>query len=76
MVVIVFDAGNLKEVAKNIRALYPEAEIIICGDNDLSGVGKKAAIEAALACKGKYLIPEIPSFDWNDQINTNNGAAL
>jgi putative DNA primase/helicase len=66
--VIAFDAGNLEPVAKVIRQLHPHAEIIICGDNDLSGVGQKAAREAALACGGKILIPPTPGNDWNDEL--------
>ncbi|MBE7525728.1 toprim domain-containing protein [candidate division WWE3 bacterium] len=65
-VVIAFDAGNLLPVAKNIRDLSPESEIIICGDNDLSGVGQSKAREAALAIGGKVLIPSVPGKDWND----------
>ena len=40
--------GTLKEVAINIKSLYPGAEIVICADNDASGVGEKKAREAAL----------------------------
>ncbi|MEI6334298.1 MAG: toprim domain-containing protein [Methylococcaceae bacterium] len=68
MTVVAFDAGNLKEVAINIRALYPKSEIVIAGDNDLSGVGQKKAIEAALAINGKYIIPATPGHDWNDSL--------
>ncbi|SFM95707.1 toprim domain-containing protein [Nitrosomonas communis] len=67
-VVVAFDAGNLLPVAKNIRALAPDTEIILCGDNDLSGVGQKAARDAALAIKGKILIPPTAGFDWNDYL--------
>lgn len=66
LAIVAFDAGNLKEVAINIRALSPEVEIIIMGDNDLSGVGQKKAIEAAQTISGKYLIPVIVGQDWND----------
>ncbi|MDD5462997.1 MAG: toprim domain-containing protein [Methylococcales bacterium] len=66
--VIAFDKGNLEPVAKAIRQLHPNTEIIICGDNDLSGVGQKAAREAALACGGKILIPPTPGNDWNDEL--------
>jgi putative DNA primase/helicase len=66
LTIVAFDAGNLKEVAINIRALSPEVEIIIMGDNDLSGVGQSKAIDAAQTISGKYLIPEIVGQDWND----------
>ncbi|WP_394807502.1 toprim domain-containing protein [Nitrosomonas sp.] len=65
-VVIAFDAGNLLPVAKNIRDLSPDTEIIICADNDLSGVGQAKAREAALSIGGKILIPLESGMDWND----------
>lgn len=51
-----------------VRALEPKAEIIVCGDNDESGTGQKAARAAALACGGKYLIPATVGMDWNDYL--------
>ncbi len=69
LTIVAFDAGNLKEVAINIRSLYPMSEIIICGDNDLSGAGQSKAIDAAQTIGGKYLIPEIVGQDWNDVLS-------
>ena len=69
LTVIAFDAGNLKAAAINIKSLYPSAEIVICGDNDESGVGQKAAGEAAMVINGKHIIPEIAGHDWNDSLN-------
>jgi putative DNA primase/helicase len=66
LTVIAFDAGNLKDVAIVIKSLYPNAEIIICGDNDESEVGQKSAKAAALAIGGKYIIPPIVGQDFND----------
>ncbi len=63
---VAFDAGNLESVAKIIRAKLPDAQIIIAGDNDESGVGQNAARTAALAVGGTYLIPETVGMDWND----------
>lgn len=63
---VAFDAGNLENVAKIIRANRPDAQIIIAGDNDESGVGQKAARAAALAVGGTYIIPETVDMDWND----------
>lgn len=65
-VVIALDAGNLPTVAIAIRNIYPKTEIVICGDNDLSGVGQRAAREAAVACGGTYKIPAHVGADWND----------
>jgi putative DNA primase/helicase len=68
---VAFDAGNLKEVALLVRAKHTGREIIICGDNDLSGVGQTKARAAALAIGGKYYVPPTPGHDWNDEINAN-----
>lgn len=73
--VIAFDAGNLLPVAKNIRELTPNTEIIICGDNDLSGAGQAKAREAALSIGGKILIPGTPDQDWNDVLTGGNQYA-
>ena len=70
-VLVAIDAGNLTPVAEAARRLFPDAEIIIMGDNDESGKGQTEARKAALACGGSYLIPEVPGQDWNDTINTD-----
>ena len=46
-VAVAFDCGNLLPVVKKIRQKYRDIDIIVCGDNDKSGVGQKAANEAA-----------------------------
>jgi putative DNA primase/helicase len=74
-VIIAFNAGNLEPVAKQIRQFCPFAEIIVCGDNDESGVGQKAARAAALAVGGKYLLPPVVGQDFNDAINAWRDAA-
>ncbi|MEC4747892.1 toprim domain-containing protein [Methylomicrobium sp. Wu6] len=73
--IVAFNAGNLEPVAKRIRVLYLNHEIIICGDNDESGTGQKAARAAALAVGGRYLLPPIVGTDFNDAINTWKDAA-
>lgn len=65
-VFVAFDASNLLHVARAVRNIHPHGVIIICGDNDLSGVGQRYANEAALAVGGKVLIPPTPGDDWND----------
>lgn len=62
--VAAFDSGNLKAVAQTFRELYPDKAIVICGDDDLAvqekygrNPGKAAAIEAAEAVGGKYIVP-------------------
>jgi putative DNA primase/helicase len=69
LIFIAFSAGNLTAVALHTRKLYPNAEIVIAGDHDLSGIGQKAARGAALAVGGKYLIPPTAGNDWNDELS-------
>jgi len=72
--VIAYSAGNLRPVAKIVRKDYPSADIIVMGDNDVSGTGQKAAREAALAVGGKFMIPPTGGHDWNDHINSTGGT--
>jgi len=65
-VMVAMDAGNLEPVAQAARRLFPQAEIIIAGDNDKSGTGQTAANKAALSIGGKVLIPQQADHDWND----------
>jgi phage/plasmid primase-like uncharacterized protein len=70
-VAVAFDAGNLKDVATSLRAAHPGAAIVIAGDVDESGVGQKAAHEAAVAVAGRVLLPVFAApgadcTDWND----------
>jgi putative DNA primase/helicase len=67
--VVALDAGNLEPVALVIRKLYSNSQIVICGDNDESGTGQKAARAAALAVGGKYILPATVGYDWNDVLN-------
>jgi len=79
LVVLSFDAGNLKGVAQTIRKLKPDVEIIICGDHDTPSdemimlgkkhdVGQRDAKEAAFAIMCEYTYPPIPGHDFNDMI--------
>lgn len=68
--VVALDAGNLEAVARVFRTLYPDSQIVICGDNDESGAGQTAARSAALAVGGQYIIPAIVGHDWNDALNS------
>jgi len=63
---IAFSAGNLMPGAVNLRAIYPDAQIIIAADNDASSIGEKMAISAASAVGGSYIIPSEPGTDFND----------
>lgn len=61
-----FSAGNLLPVAQGVRQQFPSAVIVLAGDNDQSGVGQKAAREAAAAVGGMVVIPDDVGMDWND----------
>ena len=74
-VLVAIDAGNLEPVAEAARRLFPDAEIIVMGDNDESGKGQTEARKAALACGGRYLTPEVPGQDWNDVLTNESREA-
>lgn len=55
-----FNAGNLLHVAKAVRVLHPDAQLIIAGDDDWQSdgnTGKNKAAEAADAVFGKAVFP-------------------
>ncbi|EFN6654562.1 DUF5906 domain-containing protein [Escherichia coli] len=84
-VVAAIDAGNLKPVAMALRGRYPEAKIIIAGDNDWcaqgeidehgqpkKNIGKICGTSAAGACKGWLTLPpDGIKMDWNDYVIEN-----
>jgi putative DNA primase/helicase len=58
--IVAFDAGNLIHVAKIIRAKYPEADIVICADDDHKTKGNPGltkAREAAEVINGYVAVP-------------------
>jgi putative DNA primase/helicase len=65
-VAVAFDAGNLALVAKAIRQKFPVAKIIICADNDASGVGAEKGKAAADACDGFFRMAPSVGMDFND----------
>jgi len=72
LTLIAFNAGNLINVAKGLRAQLPDIEIVIAGDCD--GVGQKYAEKASKAVNGSTLIPNFGDHpqgftDWNDYFN-------
>ena len=63
------DCGNLLSVAKIARHRHPEAQILLCGDNDTTtdgNPGKAKAEYAAAAVDGIVALPHEFSGDWND----------
>lgn len=70
--IVAFNAGNLINVAKDLRTQFPKIEIVIAGDCD--EVGKKYAEKASQAVNGSVLIPSFGDnpdghTDWNDYFN-------
>ena len=60
-VVVAFNSGNLIHVANGLREQLPTHPITIFGDDDWQtpgNPGKTAAIEAAKAVGGKYILPD------------------
>lgn len=60
-VAVGFNAGNLRHVAKALRAKYPDAKLIICADDDHQTTGNPGltkATEAARAIGGLLAIPD------------------
>lgn len=75
-VAVAFDAGNLAHVARALRAQYPGALIVVCGDDDVQtfadkghNPGRDKATAAAASVKGLAVFPVgLPSgcSDFND----------
>ena len=73
--VIAFSVNNLPVVAEVIKWEYPDAEIIICADNDVyngdKNIGLDKASEAAMLIDAKLVIPKFKDLsgkpkDFND----------
>lgn len=56
-VVVAFNAGNLKSVAESMRDKFPAIKLVICADNDASGVGITKANEAAKLVGADVVMP-------------------
>ena len=57
--------SQLLNAAKAVKGKYPQALIVMCGDNDADKGGERAAIAAAQAVNGLVVIPEGVK-DFND----------
>ena len=76
-VAVAFHAGNLPAVAEAFREKYPQAILILAGDNDHSkpngkNVGRLKSQEAAQKVGGHTLLPDFgkndSGTDWNDLV--------
>jgi putative DNA primase/helicase len=60
-VAVAFDCGNMEPVARELRAKYPGAQIVVCADDDArteGNPGRTKANAAAQAVNGLVAIPE------------------
>jgi len=71
-VAVAFDAGNLKPVSLAIRAKLPDTRLIICADDDETGITK--ATEAALAVGGLVAVPDFGQDRQKDMTDFNDLA--
>lgn len=83
-VIIAFDSGNLKPVAQALRAINPDAKILIAADNDHAlsrkptqkqNVGIVSAKEAALAVNGEYTFPTFTKAQKEQKLTDYNDLA-
>jgi len=73
-VAVAFDAGNLADVAKELRKAYPNSRLIICADDDRrtpGNPGMAKATVAAVAVKGFLAVPDFGRArpDWASDFN-------
>lgn len=82
LVLAAVDCGNLKAVATGARNRWPDADLIICGDDDRQTPGNPGAVaarSAALAAGARFALPEWPPAaplhlsDFNDLANWQRG---
>lgn len=80
-VLCAMNAGNLLPVAKAARAAWPDADLVICADDDRKTAGNPgltAATKAAKETGARLAIPEFPEgvagTDFNDLANLRTAA--
>ena len=63
---VALDSGNMAKVAKALRGAWPEATLLMCGDNDRDTEGNpgvKAAKKAAGLTAGRTVIPDFSGYE-------------
>lgn len=82
LVLAAVDCGNLQAVATGARNRWPDADLIVCGDDDRTtpgNPGATAARAAALAAGARFALPDWPAAaplhlsDFNDLQNWQRG---
>lgn len=84
MVVVAFNAGNLKAVAQHVRSRFPEAQIVVAADDDVGdhNTGVLKATEAAKAANAVLALPRLGNSlnhsktDFNDMAIERGEAAV
>lgn len=81
-VLAAMNAGNLQHVAKVARSQWPDADIVICGDDDRGtpgNPGRSKATQAAQAIGARLAFPDFatgePGTDFNDYAINRLGVA-
>lgn len=75
-VLVAFDAGNIKPVAKAARGMWPEAHIVIAADNDHKTDGNPGVTYARAAAEeinAEVVIPSGTGTDFNDMCAERGG---
>ena len=84
-VAVAFNAGNLGPVATAIRQRHPEAQIIVCADDDASTPGNPGLTHALAAARAAGASVAFPAFgtdrlagatDFNDLLGTRGLEAV
>ena len=83
-IIVCFNCNGLKPIISYFYSLYPEAELNIYADNDLSGVGIQKAKEVAAIIQNVYIYPppltdeqkQSGLSDWNDYLTKIRGDIL
>ena len=60
-VAVAFDAGNIQPVAEDLRARYPDEDLVICADDDADktpNTGMTVSAVAAQAVTGRVALPD------------------
>ena len=71
-VAIAFNAGNLGHIVEALRRIVGDhREIVVVADNDISGVGQRAASSAAAQNGARVVIPPVVG-DVNDYVQAGN----
>lgn len=84
-VAVAFTAGNLEAVARELRAKYPDARLVLCADDDYRTPGNPGVTEATKAARAVGGFVAVPDFgmerpddatDFNDLHQLHGAVAV